>query len=389
MVNHISSTEKYTIIGGDIKKSDGGPTKTIKDFKRALQSEVFSIGSSMQQNDPDTVPGVIPVAGLPLPVAQQFGYCTRKSSYQAEQACKNSSLIICHGFYRYHNLWINHIHKHYKTPYWFVPHGVLDPWVMQSSKFVKKAFWKGGGNSFIERASTIIFSTKAELDKARSQFKLPNYEVIPWPVELVEFNSRAKRREQIRKKLGIPQDAKVLLYFGRLHKMKQPLKTIRAFAAVGDEKMHLLIVGNEYGVTLKECYHTARELGVHKRVHLVGSVFGEKKYDYLFASDAYISLSHRENFNHTAAESMSAGLPLILSPGNDLQPEIQSSNCSWGLPDDRLKTAVEAIESFNSLSFEELEKMGARGRDWVDQNLRFNQFAERLQKVAKKYARIP
>ena len=387
MIDHISSKEKYTIIAGAIKKSDGGPTKTIKDFKRALQSEVFSIGSSMQQNNPDTVPGVIPVASLSLPVAQQFGYCTRKSSYQAEQECKNSSLISCHGFYRYHNLWINRIHKNYKTPYWLVPHGVLDPWVMQSSKFIKKAFWKGGGAFFIDRASTIIFSTKAERDKARSQFELPNYEVIPWPVELVQFNSRAKRREKIRKKLGIPQDAKVLLYFGRLHKMKQPLKTIRAFAAVGDEKMHLLIVGNEYGISLKQCYLTAKDLGIHKQVHLVGSVFGEKKYDYLFASDAYISLSHRENFNHTAAESMSAGLPLILSPGNDLQPEIHSSDCSWGLPDDRLKTAVEAIESFNSLSFEELEKMGARGRDWVDQNLQFNQFAERLQKVARKYAR--
>ena len=387
MTNHNSSQQKYTIIGGAIKKSDGGPTKTIKDFKRALQSEVFAIGSSIKKKDPNAVSGVIPVASLFLPVAQQFGYCTRKSSYHAKQACKNSSLISCHGFYRYHNLWINRIHKNYKTPYWFVPHGVLDPWVMQSSAFIKKAFWKGGGKYFIDRASTVIFSTKAERDKARSQFKLPNYEVIPWPVELVELNSRAKRRELIRKKLGIPQDAKVLIYFGRLHKMKQPLKTIRAFAVGGDEKGNLLIVGNEYGISLKQCYQTARELGVHKRVHLVGPVYGEKKYDYLFASDAYISLSHRENFNHTAAESMSAGLPLILSPGNDLQPEIHSSDCSWGLPDDRLKTAVEAIESFNSLSFEELEKMGARGRDWVDQNLQFNQFAERLQKVARKYAR--
>ena len=387
MIDHISSTEKYTIIGGAIKNSDGGPTKTIKDFKRALQAEVFAIGSSIKKKDLNAVSGVIPVAGLPLPVAQQFGYCTRKSSYQAKQACKTSSLIICHGFYRYHNLWINHIHKQYKTPYWFVPHGVLDPWVMKSSTFIKKAFWKGGGNSFIERASAIIFSTKAELDKARSQFKLPNYEVIPWPVELVEFKSRAYRREQIRKKLGIPQDAKVLLYFGRLHKMKQPLKTIRAFAAGGNEKMHLLVVGNEYGISLTQCYHTAKDLGVHKRVHLVGPVYGENKYDYLFASDVYISLSHRENFNYTAGESMSAGLPLILSHGNDLQPEIQFSDCSWGLPDDRLKTAVDAIEAINSLSFEDLEKMGARGRYWVDQNLRFNHFAERLQKVAKKYAR--
>lgn len=388
MINHISSKKKYTIIAGAIKKGDGGLFKSIIDFKQALQSEVFAIGSSMQQKEPEAVSGIIPLSGLSLPVARQFGYCTRKSSYQAEQACKNSSLIICHGFYRYHNLWINRIHKHYKTPYWFIPHGILDRCGMETNgKFIKKAFWMAGGRTFIERASTVIFATKAERDKALSQVELPKYEVIPWPLELIDVKNRARRRQQIRENLRIPQDARVLLYFGRIHRFKKPLDTIRAFAAGGDEKGHLLIVGNEDGISLNQCYHTARELGVHKRVHLVGPIFGEKKYDYLFAADAYISLSHRENFNYTAAESMSAGLPLILSPGNDLQSEIQSSDCSWGLPDDHLKTAVDAIEAFNSLSFEKLEKMGARGRDWVDQNLRFNHFAERLHMVAKKYAR--
>ena len=66
---------------------------------------------------------------------------------------------------------------------------------------------------------------------------------------------------------------------------------------------------------------------------MIGPVYGDSKYHYLFASDAYVSLSQRENFNHTAAESLSAGLPVILSPGNDLAGEIRDEGCSWSLND--------------------------------------------------------
>jgi glycosyltransferase involved in cell wall biosynthesis len=283
---------------------------------------------------------------------------------------------------------VNRMSRKYDVPYWFVPHGILDPWVMQYGTVAKKLFFKAGGRRFLDEASTVICSTSSERDKARSQFDLPAAEVIPWPVELVDCSNRINRRDQLRRELAIPKEAKVLLYFGRLHSMKKPIETIRAVASGGDENLHLMIVGNEQDVSLKDCYAAADELGIAEQLHLIGPVYGEKKYDYLLAADAYISLSHRENFNHTAAESLSAGLPLILSPGNDLQGDIESERCSWGLCDNEPKAASEAIEAFNSVSFEELAEMGNRGRDWVGRNLQFSTFAERIQSVANKYGKI-
>ena len=203
----------------------------------------------------------------------------------------------------------------------------------------------------------------------------------------IDMSLRSERRRILREKLGISESAKVLLYFGRLHSMKRPLETIAAFATGGGENSHLLILGNEQDVTFQDCYYTAKKYTIDKRVHMVGPVYGEKKFDYLMASDAYISLSHRENFNHTAAESLSVGLPLILSPGNDLQGDIYSERCSWNLDDNEIKTASNAIEEFTNLDHTVLDHMGMRGRQWVKSNLKFKTFQQRLHLLVTKYGK--
>ena len=382
------SDPAYTIVTLAVQKSGGGPTKTIGAFKRALAAELYSFcDPNRLKEDPLSVPGVNPVNAMQLPFAREFMLPSRQSAHDAEQACADSNMISCHSFYRYHTLWMNRIYKKYGTPYWFVPHVILDPWVLEYRRLQKRLFWAAGGKSFLEDAATVIFSTSAERDKAKSQFDLPASEVIPWPVELVDCTLRNERRCEMRKALNITEDAKVLLYFGRLHSMKRPLETIRAIASGGDENLHLLVVGNEQNVSLQDCYAVANELNVSKRVHLIGPVYGEKKYDYLMASDAYISLSHRENFNHTAAESLSAGLPLILSPGNDLQGDIHVERCSWGLIDNEIKSASNAVDEFAQATFQDLEAMGSRGRAWVADNLQFSTFQERINAIAAKYGR--
>lgn len=379
---------KKTIISLGVFKDSGGPTKTIGAFKSALGAELFSFcNSKLLAKQGLAISGAEGVLTSSLPVLRQFCYAGRSLTSIAEQEFADSGIISCHSFYRYHALWVNQMSRKYSVPYWFVPHGILDPWVMKSGRLVKKAFWSVGGRRFVDDASTVIFSTSVERDKALSQFELPGTEVIPWPVELVDCSGREIHRRRIRDELKIPEEAKVLLYFGRVHSMKKPLETIRAIAAAAVENLHLVIVGNEQDVSLGDCDRVADELGVRSRVHLIGPVYGEQKYQYMFASDGYISLSHRENFNHTAAESLSAGLPLILSLGNDLQGDIASEQCSWGLVDDELITASDAIEEFSATSSAELTAMGIRGRNWVSQNLKFDLFKNRLLALASSFQR--
>ena len=379
---------KISIVTNALKKSSGGPTKTIGAFRQALSADLVNFasaedldGEGLAMND------VSIVRTTKLPILKAF-YVKRFGASEEYQKVKadvgQSSLISCHLFYRYHVHWVNQICREYNIPYWFVPHGVLDPWVMTYGTTAKKIFWSSGGRRFLDEASTVIFSTTAERDKAASQFELPGAEVIPWPVEVVDVSSRQEHRESIRRDLGIPADARTLIFFGRLHSMKRPLETIRAIAAVNAPELHLIVVGNDQDVSLQDCRKVAEEEHIADRVHLVGPVYGDVKYHYLFAADAYVSLSWRENFNHTAAESLSAGLPAILSSGNDLQSDIAKAGCSWGIKDNELATASRAISDFCNTSNSELEAMGRRGRGWVQANLDFELFSKRINAVAER-----
>lgn len=379
---------KYTIISLAVQKSGGGPTKTIGAFMSALNAELYSFcDPSRLEGDPLSVPGANPVNAMQFPVAKQFMWSSRQAAYDAGQACRESSMISCHSFYRYHIPWMNGVFKRYQTPYWFVPHGILDPWVMEYGRPAKKLFWELCGKRFLENASTVICSSRAEREKAERFFDLPDVDIVPWPVDLVDIHERAQRRVAVRAQLGIPEEAVVLIYFGRLHHMKRPLETIRAMGTASHSNLHLIVVGNEQTVSLQDCESVAEEFGIKERVHLVGAVYGGGKYDYLHASDAYISLSHRENFNHTAAESLAAGVPVILSPGNDLQSEIAAENCSWAVAGNDVEDGARSIEAFVRCSDAERTAMGIRGREWVARELSFDSFSRKLNAVAERCGR--
>lgn len=374
-----------TIISLGLFKDSGGPTKTIGAFKQALDAELYCFcGSSELGAGALGVKGASSVKSASVPILNHFRYSPKKHTRQVEQTFSNSSIISCHSFYRYHALWTNMMSRKYDIPYWFVPHGILDPWVMDKGRFTKQAYLKLGGQRFLDDAKTVIFSTKAEKKKALKQFDLPGAEVIPWPVELIDRGNYDCERDRIRAELGICKNARVLLYFGRLHSMKRPIHTIDAIAAAEDDNVHLIIVGNEQDVSLEDCACRAKQKGIASRVHLIGPVYGASKYSYMFAADAYISLSYRENFNHAAAESLSAGLPALLSPGNDLQGDISEDRCSWGLTDNSMVVAVEAIREVATLKRSELLAMGMRGRDWVRRNLQFSIFKHRIDLLANK-----
>ena len=378
---------KTSIVSLGLFKHAGGPSKTIDAFKLALDAELYAFcKSSTLRKYQLSVKDVHRVVSSSFPLLSHFCY-PKRGVKEAEEVVRQSDLVSCHGFYRYHTLWTQRICKAAGIPYWFVPHGILDPWVMKKNRLVKQLYWRFGGHQFLQRASTVIFSTTTERDKAASQFDLPGAEVVPWPVELVDITLQDEKRVQIRKKLGIPKGAHILLYFGRVHSMKRPFETIEALAHAKTSNTHLLIVGNEDDITKDECIQIARKYGIEKRVHWIGSVYGDNKYHYMHAADAYISLSYRENFNHTAAESLAAGLPVILSPGNDLRSELSDVKCCLKIEDETLQSAIKAIQNFNNLDLSELQEMGMRGRKWVEGNLSFDLFKRRLIQLHEKYAK--
>ena len=359
-------------------QSTGGPSKSIRAFQRALNARVVTwVDPQELAAEPLVFEEPTVVRGSPAPVLRNVLYPRRQDLAAAEQLVATSDLVSCHLFWRWHAPWVATMAQKHGFPFWLVPHGGLDPYVFQQSGFVKGVFTNTVARPFLNRVSALVCSTQREFDKAQPRAPHARRCVAPWPLEPQDFRVQdVAARARVRQRLGVPEDSLCLLFLGRLHPMKQPLETISALARSEAPRAHLILVGNPYGITTAECEAHARRLGVGNRVHVIGPVFGSAKWDYMDACDAYISLSHRENFNFSATEAMASGLPVILSPGNDLACDLVSKDCGWMLP--TVDAAEEAIEAAASLSAAHLAEKGGRARQWAVDSLQFEFFQKRV-----------
>lgn len=389
MGDDFSSRAPKTLIAcGHLFSWSGGPVKTIRSFCSALDSKIYSfVEASLIQQEQLALSDAVAIRSVKFPILEKFYFPSNTAEYQKlNSVAKGVNLISCHSFYRYQIKWTLDLHNRHGVPYWHVPHGILDPYVIGHGTTVKRLFLSLVGRSFMDSASCTIFATHREQEKAESAFGPMRGEVVHWPVDLVDLSGREELRRETRQRLGIPEDATVLLYFGRVEAMKRPLETIEAVAGVKSDMLHLVMVGPLEGITKEELLNKAQAQGLHN-FHYVGGVYGKMKYDYLLASDAYVSFSIRENFNHAAAESMSATLPVILSQGNDLGPIVEESGAGWYLKEDSVAALRSAIEGLMGTAEDELEKMGNSGRRLVADQFSFDYFRNRLLNLAKSHGR--
>lgn len=382
MPNHISSL----IVSLGLFRSSGGPAKTIKYFRDGLDARLLNFVTERETRDqgPLAIDNTVPVLSKNLPIFNYLRSPSADSDIRAQAMLRNADMVSCHAFYRSHALWVRRHCNAMGKPYWFVPHGILDPWVMESMKWGKRLYLNFGGKSFLSDASAVIFSTKREQEKANASFNLPSKQyVIYWPVESVDRARRFAARERLRRNLGISESDRVLVYFGRLHSMKRPLETIKAFSEVANKRAdwHLIMIGSDADVSKDICRRAARKYHVDKNVHVLGSIYGPEKYEYLMAADGYVSLSYRENFNHTACEAMACGLPVVLSPGNDLSYDLLNRGVGWFPASDACNEIKRALTSFFTESQKKVEQMGQVASKWVSVELNVDNFNNALIKA--------
>lgn len=348
-------------------------------FREALDAKVVSFtGRDALEREGSAFEGIEHVLSDNSFAGRLYNYVPKERLKAAEALAAEADLITCHVMLRYHANWVMQMAKRHGIPYWFIPHGQLDPYVFSYRSLVKKAWALVYGKRLLRNAAHIIFSTEQERNKASWLYSGPNTRVIHWPVELIDLEGKEAARAKVRQRINAKPEAKVLLFLGRMHPMKRPLETIAAFCAARDQTAHLILIGPEDGVTVADCNRIAVEHGMEKQIHALGAVYGKDKETFLLGSDGYISLSKRENFNHTAGESLAAGIPVILSPGNDLAPELKPYACGWFLGSDDLCEASQAILQWSSTETESLLAMGMRGREFIAKECSFEGFRRAL-----------
>src|SRR6266581_775683 len=133
--------------------------------------------------------------------------------------------------------------------------------------------------------------------------------VVPTGVDLDRF--RPGDREAARRGLGLPPDAPICLYVGRLDREKSVERIIEAFASIAEavSGARLLLVGQ--GSHAGPLERRAAASRARERIHFVGGVARGELPPYYQAADLFLFASETETQGLVLAEAHACGLPAV------------------------------------------------------------------------------
>ena len=237
------------------------------------------------------------------------------------------------------------------------PHGTLTRWALRRSRFRKAIVWACGQRAVLEQADCFHATATSELeDIRRERFQTP-VAVIPngvdVPVRIPEERTQCGPRR--------------LLFFGRLHPVKGIDVLLRAWKTLQGRfpQWELQIAGSDHDGFLAGYRRMARELAL-KRVTFAGPAYGEQKNRLYWSSDLYVLPTHSENFGMTVAEALAHGVPAVVTKGAPWQG-LDNNGCGWWI-DIGAEPLAKCLHEVMTLSREELQVCGARGRAWMQRD---------------------
>lgn len=108
---------------------------------------------------------------------------------------------------------------------------------------------------------------------------------------------------------NLAPDDILLVTVGRLVARKAVDQLITMVSKMGNDRVHLLVVGS--GPQEETLRNAAQELGVASRIHLLGQVSEQEKFEVLQMADIYTSTSQHEGFGIVYLEAMASALPVV------------------------------------------------------------------------------
>lgn len=156
--------------------------------------------------------------------------------------------------------------------------------------------------------------------------------VIPPGVDNRAFRPLDQRRS--RATLGIPDSARVVLYVGRVERLKGIEILLQAVAGMEEEDgVRLFIVGGAPGEAEQQrLKRVAASLDVLDRVEFTGSVPRERLPLYYSAADVSVFPSYYESFGLAALESSACGTPVIASRVGGLPSVVHEGETGYLIP---------------------------------------------------------
>ncbi len=254
---------------------------------------------------------------IPFPCLAHLGLFLYTPSITTwlEQNLKGYEIIHAHNFRSYQN---NKVHEYAVksgVPYILQAHGSVLPFAEKQT--LKKVYDLVWGKKILRDAVTVIALTGTESEQyQRMGVPKNNIVIIPNAIDPAIYENLPPYGK-FRKKHGISDDCRIVLFVGRLHKTKGLDLLVDAFSELtgSDSEASLLLIGPDAGF-LPELTIKIGQLNIQKKVRILGFVSPEEKIEAFVDADVFVTPSY-SGFPVTFLEACSCGTPVVTTTNGD------------------------------------------------------------------------
>ncbi|MDB5901597.1 MAG: glycosyl transferase, partial [Betaproteobacteria bacterium] len=234
--------------------------------------------------------------------------------------------------------------------------GMLSTWALRHKRWKKTVAWWLYQRRDLRQACRHHVTAEAEaLSVQRLGFCVPVC-VIPNGVDLPDIPPAAKAEAAA----GRP---KIALFLGRIYPVKGLPMLVQAWARARCEGWVLHIAGPDEAGHRSEVEKAVAAAGLGGVVSFLGPLEGSAKREALLAADLFVLPTYSENFGMAIGEALAHRLPVLTTTGAPW-PALRTHRCGWWV-NPTVEDIAEALRAATATGRDELDAMGARGRDFV------------------------
>ena len=279
--------------------------------RAGVEVEVVTTTANGGASLPPSPPGGEVYDGVPVRYAERsfprrfFGGRVRGPLVEA---LSRADVCHIHGVWNVPEWWASYLARTAGVPYVISPRGMLQPQAMQRGRRRKAAAFALLDRRNLAGAALLHATSDLEAVAIRALGLGVPIAVVPNGVDL---HGAREASGGYRARLGIPGGAFVVLFLGRMHRIKRLDLLAGAFAEARatHRDMHLVLAGHDEDRLVPDLL---KQLAGHAdHVHAIDAIYGADKWDLLKDADVMVQCSDSESFGLSVVESLASGVPVV------------------------------------------------------------------------------
>jgi len=296
---------------------------------------------------------------------------------QLRKEIKTFDVIHLQDYRNFQNTVIHHYARKYNVPYLLQAHGSVVAFFQKRT--LKRIFDWVWGYKILKDAAKLIALTPLEVEQYKSMgISDDKIKIVANGIDLSEFENLPQIGE-FRKKYGIENDQKIILYLGRIFRSKGLELLANAFANILKDfsEVKLVITGPDDGFlpTLKKLI---KEHKIEEKVLFTGPLYGRDKLEAYVDADVYVLPSIYETFPITVLEACACGLPVVVTDRCGIA-DIINGQVGLVVPYDRNQLGDTVLRMLTDDKIR--QQFGEKGKALVREKFDWSKIVEQLEDI--------